>query len=84
MAPKKPATRTERDTFGPIDVPADKYWGAQTQRSIGNFKIGWERQPEAVVRRSGHREARRRRSERFAGQVGQEARQSHCQSRSGK
>lgn len=33
-------TRTEKDTMGPIEVPADKYWGAQTQRSIENFKIG--------------------------------------------
>jgi fumarate hydratase, class II len=33
-------TRTEKDTMGPIEVPADKYWGAQTQRSLGNFKIG--------------------------------------------
>jgi fumarate hydratase, class II len=33
-------TRTEKDTMGPIEVPVDKYWGAQTQRSIGNFKIG--------------------------------------------
>ena len=36
------ATRTETDTFGPIEVPADHYWGAQTQRSLQNFKIGWE------------------------------------------
>ncbi len=43
-------TRTETDTFGPIDVPADKYWGAQAQRSLGNFKIGWEKQPLSVVR----------------------------------
>ena len=33
-------TRTEKDTMGPIEVPADKYWGAQTQRSVMNFKIG--------------------------------------------
>ena len=33
-------TRIETDTFGPIEVPADKYWGAQAQRSLGNFKIG--------------------------------------------
>lgn len=33
-------TRTEKDTMGPIEVPADKYWGAQTQRSVENFKIG--------------------------------------------
>ena len=44
------ATRTESDSFGPIDVPADRYWGAQTQRSIQNFRIGGERMPQAVVR----------------------------------
>jgi fumarate hydratase class II len=44
------ATRTETDSFGPLEVPADKYWGAQTQRSIINFPIGWERQPVAIVR----------------------------------
>lgn len=43
-------TRTETDTFGPIEVAADKYWGAQAQRSLGNFKIGWEKQPMSVVR----------------------------------
>ena len=43
-------TRTETDTFGPIEVPADKYWGAQTQRSRQNFAIGWETMPEAVIR----------------------------------
>ena len=47
------ATRTETDTFGPIEVPADHYWGAQTQRSLQNFKIGWEKQPKAVVRALG-------------------------------
>jgi len=35
--------RTETDTFGPIEVESDKYWGAQTQRSLMNFKIGGER-----------------------------------------
>ncbi|NJO53615.1 MAG: class II fumarate hydratase [Bacteroidales bacterium] len=49
----RPETRTETDTFGPIDVPADRYWGAQTQRSLSNFKIGWERQPLPVVRALG-------------------------------
>ncbi|MEL6291108.1 MAG: class II fumarate hydratase [Pseudomonadota bacterium] len=43
-------TRTESDTFGPIDVAADRYWGAQAQRSLGNFKIGWETQPQPIVR----------------------------------
>jgi fumarate hydratase, class II len=38
-------TRTEYDTMGPVDVPKDKYWGAQTQRSIENFKIGNEQLP---------------------------------------
>ena len=47
------ATRTETDSFGPLDVPSDKYWGAQTQRSIMNFPIGWERQPIAIVRALG-------------------------------
>src|SRR6056297_2868148 len=47
------ATRTETDTFGPIEVAADKYWGAQAQRSLGNFKIGWEMQPAPVVRALG-------------------------------
>ena len=47
------ATRSETDSFGPLDVPADKYWGAQTQRSIMNFPIGWEKQPVAIVRALG-------------------------------
>jgi fumarate hydratase class II len=46
-------TRTESDTFGPIEVPADRYWGAQTQRSLGNFRIGAERMPLPLVRALG-------------------------------
>ena len=46
-------TRTETDTFGPIEVDASKYWGAQAQRSLQNFKIGWEKQPASVVRALG-------------------------------
>src|SRR5712672_434305 len=46
-------TRTETDTFGPIEVHADRYWGAQAQRSLGNFKIGLERQPLPIVRALG-------------------------------
>ncbi len=42
-------TRIERDTFGPIEVPADKLWGAQTQRSLEHFKISGERLPRALV-----------------------------------
>ena len=46
-------TRTETDSFGPLQVPSDKYWGAQTQRSIQNFPIGWEKQPVAIIRALG-------------------------------
>ncbi|WP_234853161.1 class II fumarate hydratase [Paracoccus everestensis] len=46
-------TRTETDSFGPLEVDASKYWGAQTQRSIQNFPIGWERQPVAIIRALG-------------------------------
>ncbi|HMR53533.1 MAG TPA: lyase family protein, partial [Amaricoccus sp.] len=42
-------TRTETDSFGPLEVDASRYWGAQTQRSIQNFPIGGERQPLAIV-----------------------------------
>lgn len=47
--------REESDTFGPLQVPADRYWGAQTQRSLMNFKIGGERErmPVPVVRAFG-------------------------------
>jgi fumarate hydratase, class II len=46
-------TRVETDTFGPIEVPADRYWGAQTQRSLQNFRIGGERMPAPLVRALG-------------------------------
>ena len=49
MTPSQ-ATRTEHDTFGPIDVPADKLWGAQTQRSLQNFDISGEQQPREIIR----------------------------------
>jgi fumarate hydratase, class II len=42
-------TRIETDSFGPIAVPADRYWGAQTQRSLENFRIGTERMPPPVI-----------------------------------
>ena len=42
-------TRIERDTFGPIEVPADRLWGAQTQRSLQHFKISGERMPRALI-----------------------------------
>ena len=46
-------TRTETDTFGPIEVDASRYWGAQAQRSLENFRIGWEKQPAPIIRALG-------------------------------
>src|SRR5580698_1242824 len=43
------ATRSETDSFGPIDVPADRYWGAQTERSRQNFRIGHDRMPMEII-----------------------------------
>src|SRR5689334_9274311 len=43
-------TRTETDSMGPIDVPDARYWGAQTQRSLENFRIGDERMPRELIR----------------------------------
>jgi fumarate hydratase class II len=48
-----PKTRIETDTFGPIEVPADRYWGAQTERSRRNFRIGEERMPQPLIRALG-------------------------------
>ncbi|CAN5141827.1 class II fumarate hydratase [soil metagenome] len=47
------STRSETDSFGPIDVPADRYWGAQTERSRQNFRIGHDRMPMPIVRALG-------------------------------
>jgi len=46
-------TRVETDSFGPVEVPADRYWGAQTQRSLQNFRIGDERMPVPLIRAFG-------------------------------
>ena len=46
-------TRTERDSMGPVEVPADRYWGAQTQRSLHHFRIGLERFPREMIRAFG-------------------------------
>ena len=51
-------TRTETDSFGPIEVPAERYWGAQTERSRNNFRIGDERMPLPAHQRAGDRQAR--------------------------
>jgi fumarate hydratase, class II len=52
-SPKAPPTRTETDSFGPIDVASDRYWGAQTERSRNNFRIGKERMPQPIIRALG-------------------------------
>jgi fumarate hydratase class II len=52
--PRPPGpTRTERDTMGPVEVPADRYWGAQTERSLRHFRIGGERFPREMIRAFG-------------------------------
>src|SRR3984893_2498234 len=48
-SPRSPATRTETDSFGPIEVAADRYWGAQTERSRQNFRIGHDRMPIDII-----------------------------------
>src|ERR1700748_2886831 len=55
MARSKPSssTRTETDSFGPIEVDASRYWGAQTERSRQNFRIGQDRMPMAIIRALG-------------------------------
>jgi len=50
---RRSSTREETDSFGPIDVPADRYWGAQTERSRRNFRIGHDRMPMPIVRALG-------------------------------
>lgn len=50
---RRAATRTETDSFGPIDVQADRYWGAQTERSRQNFRIGDDRMPMPLIRALG-------------------------------
>jgi fumarate hydratase class II len=50
MTETRQRTRVETDSFGPIEVPADRYWGAQTERSLRNFRIGTERMPIPLIR----------------------------------
>src|SRR5712664_2737696 len=49
-SPRSNSMRSETDSFGPIDVPADRYWGAQTERSRQNFRIGHDRMPMPIIR----------------------------------
>ncbi len=53
MEGERAATRIERDSLGPVEVPGDRYWGAQTQRSLTFFRIGEERMPAALIRAFG-------------------------------
>ncbi|MDO8938297.1 MAG: hypothetical protein Q7U98_03980 [Methylicorpusculum sp.] len=50
MSKREEAVRIETDSLGDIAVPADKYWGAQTQRALENFKIGNVRLPKSLIR----------------------------------
>ncbi|MBM3673331.1 MAG: class II fumarate hydratase, partial [Actinobacteria bacterium] len=50
MTSKKGDVRTESDSMGSIDVPAARYWGAQTERSLHHFAIGDDRMPKPVIR----------------------------------
>src|SRR6202795_1436921 len=52
-SPQSPPTRSETDSCGPIEVAADRYWGAQTERSRQNFRIGQDRMPMAIIRALG-------------------------------
>ncbi len=47
------STRLEHDSLGPVEVPADRFWGAQTQRSLAHFHIGHERWPRSFIRALG-------------------------------
>jgi fumarate hydratase class II len=53
VRPARKSTRTETDSFGPIEVAADRYWGAQTERSRQNFRIGHDRMPTPIIRALG-------------------------------
>jgi fumarate hydratase class II len=78
------ATRTESDSFGPLEVPTDKYWGAQTQRSIMNFPIGWEKQPVAIVRALGVIKRACAEANKASAQAGREAGGRHHRRRAAK
>ena len=52
-ASRTDASRIEHDAFGPVEIPADRYWGAQTQRALGVFEVGEERFPVRLIRTFG-------------------------------
>ena len=62
--------RIEHDTMGEVRVPADRYWGAQTQRSYENFKIGTQRMPEEIIHAFGILKKSRRAGKSCAGRAG--------------
>ena len=64
------AYRIETDSMGEIEVPEDKYYGAQTARSLVHFKIGGDRFPREIIRALGHLEESRRHDERGTGDIG--------------
>ena len=72
-------TRTESDSMGEIAVPADRYWGAQTQRSLQNFKIGGERMPPQVVRALGVQKLAAARTNMKLGALARELGEAICQ-----
>ena len=76
MAKKPGKTRTESDAFGPLEIPADRLWGAQTERSLHNFRIGSERMPIEIVRALGL-------IKRAAAEVNRDLGEPRCQARQG-
>ena len=72
-----PQTRIESDSMGEIAVPADRYWGAQTQRSLQNFRIGGERMPVPLVRALGLVKQAAAETNMKLGGLDQEARRGH-------
>ena len=81
--PQHDRTRTETDTFGPIEVPADRYWGAQTQRSLENFPHRHRAHAAAADPRARHRQARRGRDQPRARLARRPARRGHRRGRAG-
>ena len=57
MTETRQRTRVETDSFGPIEVPADRYWGAQTERSLRNFRIGYRAYADPADPRAGCHQA---------------------------
>src|SRR3546814_11196592 len=78
-SPVETATRIESDSMGEIAVPADRYWGAQTQRSLLNFKIGGEKMPPALVKALGIQKLAAARTNKALGVLDAKLAESTCQ-----